>query len=93
MSAWPDGQARKKSARRVDGPTARLEDKLRTLSSGIPSIDKAQNLVVSRIIDPAQILSQQATLTSAIEACQVFDRREEGWRKVELKPEKARLAA
>jgi threonine dehydrogenase-like Zn-dependent dehydrogenase len=43
-------------------------------------------LVQSGVVDPAEVLSQRAPLTSAIDAYRHFDRREEGWLKVELEP-------
>jgi threonine dehydrogenase-like Zn-dependent dehydrogenase len=49
--------------------------------------------VVSGVIDPREVLSQKAPLTSAVEAYKAFDQRKEGWLKVELKPEQVRLAA
>ncbi|MES2638003.1 MAG: zinc-dependent alcohol dehydrogenase [Myxococcota bacterium] len=44
------------------------------------------DLVRSGVIDPRDVLTQQAPLTSAIEAYRHFDRREAGWMKVELLP-------
>jgi threonine dehydrogenase-like Zn-dependent dehydrogenase len=51
------------------------------------------DLVSSGVIDPAQILTQAEPLADAIEAYKAFDRRETGWVKVELKPERERAAA
>lgn len=45
-------------------------------------------LVEAGAIDPAEILTQTEPLTDAIEAYKAFDRRESGWIKVELKPER-----
>src|SRR5262249_4340731 len=43
-------------------------------------------LVRSGAIDPSEILTQERPLDSAIEAYRAFDKREEGWTKVELEP-------
>ncbi len=43
-------------------------------------------LVLSGVIDPSEILTQEVPLSSAIEAYRAFDRREPGWIKVELQP-------
>ncbi|MFN7147422.1 MAG: zinc-dependent alcohol dehydrogenase, partial [Myxococcota bacterium] len=43
-------------------------------------------LIRSGRIDPTEILTRQAPLTSALEAYHHFDRREPGWLKVELVP-------
>ena len=37
-------------------------------------------------LDPTEILTQQEPMTGAIDAYEVFDRREPGWIKVELEP-------
>jgi threonine dehydrogenase-like Zn-dependent dehydrogenase len=53
-------------------------------------------LVTTGAVDPAQVLSQREPIASAIDAYRAFDRREEGWLKVELVPaegEEERLAA
>jgi len=50
-------------------------------------------LVSAGVIDPAQILTQSEPLDDAIEAYKAFDRRESGWVKVELRPERERAAA
>src|SRR5256885_3991428 len=51
------------------------------------------DLVASGVIDPAHVLTQSEPLADAIEAYKAFDRRESGWVKVELKPERERQAA
>ena len=56
-------------------------------------IPKLLELVTSHALEPTLLLSQRAPLSSAIEAYKAFDRREEGWLKVELVPEQARMAA
>jgi len=43
-------------------------------------------LVESGVVDPTAVLSQRAPLAAAIDAYKSFDRREEGWLKVELMP-------
>lgn len=43
-------------------------------------------LVEAGIVDPAEVLSQRGPLSGAIDAYKAFDRREEGWLKVELTP-------
>jgi threonine dehydrogenase-like Zn-dependent dehydrogenase len=42
--------------------------------------------VAARAIDPAQILTQQEPLSSAVHAYKAFDTRQESWIKVELHP-------
>lgn len=44
------------------------------------------DLVRAGVIDPTDLLTQQAELTGAVEAYETFDRREAGWLKVELEP-------
>lgn len=44
------------------------------------------DMVKSKEIDPAKLLTQTEPLGSAIEAYKAFDRRESGWIKVELRP-------
>lgn len=44
------------------------------------------DLVQADVVDPAAILTQHKSLESVIDAFKAFDRREEGWTKVELKP-------
>ena len=39
------------------------------------------------MIDPTTVLTQTEPLVDAIEAYKAFDRRDQGWVKVELKPE------
>lgn len=43
-------------------------------------------LVRSGAVDPAEVLSQQEPMVSAIEAYKCFDQRKSGWMKVELQP-------
>ncbi|MFT3774482.1 MAG: zinc-dependent alcohol dehydrogenase [Minicystis sp.] len=43
-------------------------------------------LVEAGIVDPSEVLSQRAPIVSALDAYRAFDRREEGWLKVELQP-------
>jgi threonine dehydrogenase-like Zn-dependent dehydrogenase len=45
-------------------------------------------LVATGAIDPSEILTQVQPMTSALEAYESFDRREAGWMKVMLQPEK-----
>jgi threonine dehydrogenase-like Zn-dependent dehydrogenase len=49
-------------------------------------IPKLIELVMARAIDPAQVLTHQEPLSDAIGAYEAFDRREESWIKVELRP-------
>ena len=42
------------------------------------------SLVSSDMVNPTQILTQRAPLTSALDAYKAFDEREDGWVKVEL---------
>jgi threonine dehydrogenase-like Zn-dependent dehydrogenase len=49
-------------------------------------IPKLVELVQSGQVDPAQVLTQQHPLTSAIEAYEAFDQRQPGWIKVKLEP-------
>ena len=51
-------------------------------------IPKLIELVVSGAIDPAQILTQIKPMSDAIAAFEAFDRRESGWVKVELHPQR-----
>lgn len=51
-------------------------------------IPKLIELVVSRAIDPAQILTQVKPISDAIAAFEAFDRRDSGWVKVELHPQR-----
>lgn len=46
------------------------------------------DLTLSGKIDPAKILTQVEPMGDAIEAFKAFDRRDKGWIKVELKPQK-----
>lgn len=50
-------------------------------------IPRLLQLVRSGAVEPAEILTQQEPLVSAIEAYRAFDRREPGWLKVELEPQ------
>jgi threonine dehydrogenase-like Zn-dependent dehydrogenase len=43
-------------------------------------------LVSSGVVDPMAVLSHEIPIESALEAYKKFDRREEGWIKVELRP-------
>jgi hypothetical protein len=45
------------------------------------------DLVLNHRIDPAKILTQIKPMSDAIEAFKAFDRRDEGWIKVELHPQ------
>ena len=47
-------------------------------------------LVRSGVVDPAEVLTQQEPLTSAIEAYKQFDTRQPGWIKVKLDPQDLR---
>ena len=47
---------------------------------------KLVGLVATGAFDPTEILTQTEPITDAIEAYKIFDRREPGWIKVELKP-------
>jgi threonine dehydrogenase-like Zn-dependent dehydrogenase len=47
-------------------------------------IPKLMDLVRSGTVDPARLLTQKEPLGSALEAYQAFDRRQEGWIKVEI---------
>ncbi len=51
-------------------------------------IPKLIELVLSRRIDPAKILTQVKPMSDAIAAFKAFDRRESGWIKVELHPQR-----
>jgi threonine dehydrogenase-like Zn-dependent dehydrogenase len=44
------------------------------------------DLVKNGTVDPSRVRTQRAPITSAIEAYKSFDKREEGWMKVELLP-------
>lgn len=45
-------------------------------------------MVRAGLIDPSEVLTQREPLTTAIEAYRHFDKRESGWIKVKLEPEK-----
>ena len=49
-------------------------------------IPRLLEMVRARQIDPAEFLTNQVSLTKALEAYEAFDTREEGWIKVELTP-------
>ncbi|HSX90686.1 MAG TPA: glutathione-dependent formaldehyde dehydrogenase, partial [Pseudomonas sp.] len=51
-------------------------------------IPKLIELILSRRIDPAKILTQIKPMNDAIAAFEAFDRRENGWIKVELHPQR-----
>ncbi len=44
------------------------------------------DMVRSGVIDPTNVLTQVAPLTSAVDAYKAFDQRQPGWIKVELQP-------
>jgi threonine dehydrogenase-like Zn-dependent dehydrogenase len=50
-------------------------------------IPRLLDLVASGTFDPAQVLTQVEPMSDVIEAYKAFDKREEGWIKVELKPQ------
>jgi threonine dehydrogenase-like Zn-dependent dehydrogenase len=52
-------------------------------------IPKLVSLVRNGTIDPLKILTKVEPLTDAVEAYKAFDKREQGWIKVELKPQSA----
>ncbi len=52
-------------------------------------VPKLVDLVHSGVFDPTCVLTQQESLTSAIDAYKNFDQRKDGWIKVELKPQLA----
>ncbi len=54
-------------------------------------IPRLLDYVLSGRIDPARILTQVKPIGDAIEAFEAFDRRETGWIKVELTPQKQRV--
>ncbi|WP_447980051.1 zinc-dependent alcohol dehydrogenase [Candidatus Nitrospira bockiana] len=56
-------------------------------------IPRLLELVQSGIVDPAEILTQEEPLTSAIEAYKAFDTRRPGWIKVKLDPERVHAKA
>ena len=49
-------------------------------------IPELMSLVSTGMVNPTQILTQHASLTSALDAYKAFDEREDGWVKVELVP-------
>ncbi len=52
-------------------------------------IPRLVGMVAAGVLDPTKILTQTEPVTDAVEAYEVFDRREPGWIKVELKPANA----
>lgn len=50
-------------------------------------IPKLVDMTRTGLIDPAEILSQATPISGVLEAYEAFDRREEGWIKVELEPQ------
>jgi threonine dehydrogenase-like Zn-dependent dehydrogenase len=71
-------------------PIGEAMNKNLTLNMGNCNHRKYIPMLIERVregaIDPLEILTQQQSLTSAIEAYKAFDRREPGWVKVELMP-------
>jgi threonine dehydrogenase-like Zn-dependent dehydrogenase len=55
-------------------------------------IPRLIELVRTRAIDPAQVLTQHGPIESAVEAYQAFDTRKQGWIKVKLEPETKKAA-
>lgn len=55
-------------------------------------IPKLIELILNRQIDPSTILTHVKPMTDAIEAFKAFDRRDNGWVKVELQPQRTREA-
>lgn len=49
-------------------------------------IPRLLDLIVSGVVDPTQLITQQEGLVDAVEAYRTFDRREAGWLKVVLDP-------
>ena len=45
-------------------------------------------MIAAGEVDPAKVLSQDESLTAAVEAYEAFDQRESGWIKVMLEPAK-----
>lgn len=54
-------------------------------------IPRLIDLVLNHRIDPAKILTQVKPMSDAIEAFKAFDRRDQGWIKVELHPQQMQL--
>ena len=52
-------------------------------------IPRLIEMIQARRIDPAKILTQVKPMTDAIAAFEAFDRRERGWIKVELQPQRS----
>ncbi|CAM5327920.1 Glutathione-dependent formaldehyde dehydrogenase OS=Stutzerimonas stutzeri OX=316 GN=CXK95_09725 PE=3 SV=1 [Stutzerimonas stutzeri] len=50
-------------------------------------IPRLIEMIQARRIDPAKVLTQVKPMTDAIAAFEAFDRRENGWIKVELQPQ------
>lgn len=55
-------------------------------------IPKLIELILNRRIDPSTILTQVKPMSDVIEAFKAFDRRDNGWVKVELQPQQTREA-
>ena len=55
-------------------------------------IPKLIELTLNKRVDPAKILTQVKPMSDAIEAFKAFDRRESGWIKVELHPQRMQPA-
>jgi threonine dehydrogenase-like Zn-dependent dehydrogenase len=53
---------------------------------GVGVVEELGELVRTRSLDPTALVSQHTPASSAIEAYEQFDRREQGWLKVELEP-------
>ncbi|MOA40020.1 hypothetical protein D3C78_1618490 [compost metagenome] len=51
-------------------------------------IPKLIEMTLAGRVDPAKILTQKEPLTDAIEAFKSFDKRESGWIKVKLMPQR-----
>ncbi|MFL5814649.1 MAG: zinc-dependent alcohol dehydrogenase [Bdellovibrionia bacterium] len=55
-------------------------------------IPRLIELVRTRAIDPAQVLTQHGPIESAVEAYKAFDTRQQGWIKVKLEPQQKKAA-
>ena len=53
-------------------------------------IPKLVDLVASGAFDPTEIITQVEPMADVIDAYKAFDRRAEGWIKVELKPSRSK---
>ena len=56
-------------------------------------IPQLVELVRSGVLVPSAVLTQVEPITSAIDAYKAFDKREPGWIKVKLEPERKEMAA